>query len=49
LEDPKVWDDNKKSQELGKEKRALELVVNNLQSVESILNYSRELFEMARE
>ena len=49
LEDPKVWDDNKKSQELGKEKRALELVVNSLQSVESTLNDSRELFEMARD
>jgi len=49
LEDPKVWDDNKKSQALGKEKRALELVVHSLQSVENSLNDSRELFEMARE
>ncbi len=49
LEDPKVWDDNKKSQALGKEKRELELVVNSLQAVESSLNDSRELFEMARE
>jgi peptide chain release factor 2 len=49
LEDPKVWDDNKKSQALGKEKRALELVVHSLQAVESSLNDSRELFEMARE
>jgi peptide chain release factor 2 len=44
-----VWDDNKKSQTLGKEKRALELVVNSLQSVESSLSDSCELFEMARE
>lgn len=49
LEDPKVWDDNKKSQALGKEKRALEFVVHSLQAVESSLNDSRELFEMARE
>ena len=49
LEDPKVWDDNKKSQALGKEKRALELVVHSLQAVENSLNDSRELFEMARE
>jgi peptide chain release factor 2 len=49
LEDPKVWDDNKKSQALGKEKRALELVVHSLQAVESSLQDSRELFEMARE
>jgi len=49
LEDPKVWDDNKKSQALGKEKRSLELVVHSLQNVENSLNDSRELFEMARE
>jgi peptide chain release factor 2 len=49
LEDPKVWDDNKKSQALGKEKRALELVVHSLQAVESSLQDSRELFDMARE
>ncbi len=49
LEDPKVWDDAEKAQKLGKEKRTLELVVNNLQQVETSLNDSRELFEMARE
>ena len=49
MEDPKIWDDNKKSQALGKEKRALELVVHSLQAVESSLDDSRELFEMARE
>ncbi len=49
LEDPKVWDDNKKSQALGKEKRELELIVNNLQAVETALRDSQELFAMARE
>ncbi|MGQ0442425.1 MAG: peptide chain release factor 2 [Methylophilaceae bacterium] len=49
LEDPKIWDDHTRSQKLGKEKRELELVVNALQSVQSSLSDSRELFEMARE
>lgn len=49
LEDPKVWDDNAKSQKLGKEKRELESVVNTLLSVEAGLNDAQELFEMARE
>jgi peptide chain release factor 2 len=49
LEDPKVWDDNAKSQKLGKEKRELETIVNTLLSVETGLNDAQELFEMARE
>jgi len=49
LEDPKIWDDNAKSQKLGKEKRELESVVNTLLSVETGLNDAQELFEMARE
>lgn len=49
MQDPKVWDDNKKSQALGKEKRTLELVVTQLQAVENNLNDSQELFAMARE
>ena len=49
LEDPKVWDDNAKSQKLGKEKRELELIVNTLNGVESGLKDAQELFDMARE
>ena len=49
LEDPKVWDDNAKSQKLGKEKRALELVVDTLSSVQAGLKDAQELFEMARD
>ena len=49
LEDPKVWDDNAKSQKLGKEKRELELVINTLIEVENGLKDAQELFEMARE
>ena len=49
LEDPSVWNNAEKAQKLGKEKRELELVVQNLQNLETGLNDSRELFEMARE
>lgn len=49
LEDPKIWDNVKKAQELGKEKRSLELIVHNLQNLEASLKDSQELFEMARE
>ena len=49
LEDPKIWDNAKKAQELGKEKRSLELIVHNLQNLEAGLKDSQELFEMARE
>jgi peptide chain release factor 2 len=49
LEDPKVWDNADNAQKLGKEKRSLELVVHNLQNLESGLKDARELFDMARE
>jgi peptide chain release factor 2 len=49
LEDPKVWDNAENAQKLGKEKRSLELIVHNLQEIESSLKDSQELFEMARE
>ena len=49
LEDPNIWNNAEKAQKLGKEKRELELVVNNLQTLSSNLNDSSELFEMARE
>jgi peptide chain release factor 2 len=49
LEDPSIWNNTEKAQKLGKEKRELEQVVNNLQTLESGLNDSRELFDMARE
>jgi peptide chain release factor 2 len=49
LEDPKIWDNAENAQKLGKEKRSLELIVHNLQGLESNLKDARELFEMARE
>jgi peptide chain release factor 2 len=49
LEDPKVWDNAEKAQNLGKEKRMLETVVMTLDDVYQSLSDSRELFDMARE
>ncbi|MBU1425497.1 MAG: peptide chain release factor 2 [Gammaproteobacteria bacterium] len=46
-EDPAIWQDNKRSQELGRERKMLEGVVLNLQKVESALNDAGELMEMA--
>ncbi|WP_407896788.1 peptide chain release factor 2 [Ferrigenium sp. UT5] len=46
-EDPAVWQDNKRSQELGRERKLLEGIVLNLQRVEQSLNDNSELMEMA--
>jgi peptide chain release factor 2 len=48
LEDPKVWDDAKRAQELGRERKALEGVVLNLDKIGSGLADASELFELAR-
>ena len=49
LEDPAVWNDAKKAQELGKEKKALDGVVVVLDALTRELADSGELFEMSRE
>ena len=49
LEDPAVWNDPKKAQELGKEKKSLEGVVLTLDELTSSLADNAELFEMSRE
>ncbi len=49
LEDPKVWDDPKRAQELGKEKKSLENIVYTLIKIDSDLSDARDLFAMARE
>jgi peptide chain release factor 2 len=49
LEDPAIWNDNERSQKLGKERRELEFVVKSLTDVENGLADCRELFDMARE
>ncbi len=49
LEDPNVWGNAEKAQKLGKEKRSLELVVVNLKNLESQIQDSQVLLDMARE
>jgi len=49
LEDPQVWSDPAKAQELGKEKKALEGVVGTLTGLDRGLADSDELFELARQ
>ncbi|MEN9769341.1 MAG: hypothetical protein RLZZ180_971 [Pseudomonadota bacterium] len=49
LEDPKVWDNPKRAQELGKEKKALEDVVLVLDRLSQDIADNLELFEMSRE
>ena len=47
LEDPTVWDNPKRAQELGKEKKSLEDVVVVLDRLSSELADNSELFEMS--
>ncbi|WP_343583940.1 peptide chain release factor 2 [Herbaspirillum sp.] len=49
LEDPNVWNDQKRAQDLGKEKKSLEAIVHTLIKIDADLNDARDLFEMARE
>jgi peptide chain release factor 2 len=49
LEDPKVWDEPQRAQELGKEKKTLEALVQSIESLDRELRSSSELFELARE
>jgi len=48
LEDPKIWDDPQRAQDLGKEKKALDGVVGTLTTLDAALRDSAELFELAR-
>ncbi|MFA5242349.1 MAG: peptide chain release factor 2 [Sulfuricella sp.] len=49
LEDPAIWNDAKRAQDLGKERRELENVVDTLTRLDQSLRDSSELFDMARE
>ncbi|MGC8805979.1 MAG: peptide chain release factor 2 [Thiomonas sp.] len=49
LEDPQVWNDPKRAQELGRERKSLEVVVLGLDKLTTALADQRELFEMSRE
>jgi len=48
LENPDVWGDQKRAQELGKERKQLESVVGTLTGLDARLKDSGELFELAR-
>jgi peptide chain release factor 2 len=49
LEDPKVWDDQKRAQELGKEKKQLDGVVVTLTQLHAGLDDSAQLYDLARD
>jgi peptide chain release factor 2 len=49
VEDPTVWSDSKRAQELGRERKALESVVGNLERLDGSLRDARELFDIAKE
>src|SRR4029450_5509232 len=49
LEDPAIWSDPKRAQELGKERKQLEGVVSTLAVLGTRLKDSAELFELARD
>ena len=48
LEDPKIWDNPQRAQDLGKEKKQLEDVVVKLAALDTGLKDSAELLELAR-
>ena len=49
LEDPKVWDDPKRAQEMGREKKSLENIVLVLEEAQAAIDDGREMFEMGKE
>jgi peptide chain release factor 2 len=49
LEDPNVWNDPKRAQELGKEKKALDDIVGVIRKLDGDLADNRELFEMSQD
>jgi peptide chain release factor 2 len=48
LENPKVWDEPKRAQELGREKRTLETVVETIDHLTGNLADNTELYEMSK-
>lgn len=47
LESPDVWNDPKHAQDLGREKKSLDIVVGTLTEIEAGVSDARELFELA--
>lgn len=48
LENPDIWNNPEKAQELGREKKRLDAIVESLDKLQTGLNDSRELFELAQ-
>ncbi|MCC2624236.1 MAG: peptide chain release factor 2 [Burkholderiales bacterium] len=48
LENPDIWSDQKKAQELNRQKKQLELVVNQIEQLDRNITDSTDLFELAR-
>lgn len=48
LEDPSVWNEPKRAQDLSREKKSLEDVVNTLRRLEQEISDNQELFEMVK-
>ena len=49
MEDPAIWNDPKKAQDLGREKKSLEAIVHTLTKIDTDLRDASDLFAMARE
>jgi len=49
LEDPTIWNDNERSQKLGKERRELEGLVKSLVDIDAGIRDASELFDMAKD
>ncbi|HEY2863567.1 MAG TPA: peptide chain release factor 2 [Casimicrobiaceae bacterium] len=48
LENPHIWENPERAQQLGKEKKRLEMVVDSLRRIDRTLKDTTELFELAR-
>ncbi|MEP6997316.1 MAG: peptide chain release factor 2 [Betaproteobacteria bacterium] len=48
LEDPHIWENPERAQQLGKEKKQLEMVVDSLRHIDRTLKDTAELFDLAR-
>jgi len=49
MEDPAIWNDPKKAQDLGREKKSLEAIVHTLTKIDADLKDAVDLFAMAKE
>ena len=47
FQDPDIWTDQRKAKDLNHERRSLEKVVSNLSSIETDLDNTQELLELA--